>query len=107
MLYMWEMSFWGAFSLSQLSSNAVMEIDAYNQSSCVMDSMTVKTDPMKWIVQLWLRAAITAVITTLAVYLTLSCVMERETVLMDQMRQSVVGDVQYCIGTHKTCKSNF
>lgn len=96
---------WTGFSLCQLSSSAVMEIDAYNQSRCVTDSMTVKIDPMKWTVQLWLRAAITAVITTLAVYLILSCVMERETVLMDQMKQSVVGNVQYCNGTHKTSKS--
>lgn len=76
----------------QVSSSVLMETDASPRRWCVMGSTTVRTDLMKWTVQSWVRAAIDAATTTLAVYLTTSCVMARETALMGQMRKSVVRD---------------
>lgn len=82
-------------SVSQLSSSVLMEIGASCGSRCVMDRMTVKTNLMKETVRVCLRVAISAVITTHAVYLRPSCVMVRETALMDLMRKSVVCDIRW------------
>ncbi len=89
---------WGvSIFLPQMSSGVLMGIDASHHSKCVTGTMTVKTDLMKWTVRVGLRAAISSVITTLAVYQRPSCAMARETALMGRMRKSVVGDVRYLL----------
>lgn len=91
------------FSLSQVSSSVPMGKNASHKSECVTGKMTVWTDLMKLTAQLWLRAAISAVIIILAAYQRASCVMEREIVLMGQMRKTVVGAFQK-FQKSKACK---
>lgn len=71
-----------------------MEIAASNRSRFVTDGTTVRIDRMKWTVRVCPRAAITAAITTLAVYQTPSCATARKTAPMGLTRKSVVGDIK-------------
>lgn len=64
-----------------------------HKSRSVMGRTTVRMDLMKKTVQYQVRTAI-AVTTTLAVYHRRSCVMEKKTVLMGQMKETVVGGLQ-------------
>lgn len=82
-------------SVFQVSSSVPMATDASHRRGCAMGRGTVRTALMKWIVQVKLRAAITAATTTLAAYHRPSCVMAREIVPMARMKKNVVGDFSH------------
>lgn len=76
----------------QVNSSVLTGRNASHKNRSVTDGMTVRMDLMKRAVQCRARAAIIAVTTTPAVCRRPSCVTERGTVLMDQMKETVVGE---------------
>lgn len=75
-----------------MSSSVLTERNVSHKSRSVMGGTTVRMDLTKKTVQYQVKTAIA--VTTPAVYRRPSCVMEKKTVLMDQMKETVVGELQ-------------